>query len=59
MKGRSRTPAERVPYSSRRPAGRKDALGIGREDCLFTVLGGRESEVNQTGVMAQYNDALH
>jgi hypothetical protein len=58
MKGRSKTPAERVPYSSRRPAGRKDALGVGREDCLRTPLGGREPEVNQTGVTTRYNDAL-
>jgi hypothetical protein len=58
MKGRSINPAEHVPYSGRRPTGRKDALGIGREDCLLTVLGGRESEVDQTGVTAQHNDAL-
>jgi hypothetical protein len=58
MKGRSSTPVERIPYSGRSPAGRKDALGIGREDGLNTPLGGQESEVDQTGVMAQYNDAL-
>ena len=55
MKGRSSLPGERGPYSGRRPAGGEDALSVGREDCNRTLLGIRKSEVDQIGVMIQYD----
>ena len=55
MKGRSRSPEERVPYSGGRPAGGEDALSIGRVGYRLTPCGGRKSRVGQTEVMLQNN----